>query len=113
MGTIDEWLARTVEPTLEPDLPICDPHHHLWDQRAEMTQPRYLLDELLADLTSGHNVVSTVFIECGAMFRAGGPEALRPVGETEFVAGIAAMSESASYGRKWCTDELSCAACLC
>ena len=98
MGTIDEWLARTVEPTLEPDLPICDPHHHLWDQRAEMTQPRYLLDELLADLTSGHNVVSTVFIECGAMFRAGGPEALRPVGETEFVAGMAAMSESGLYG---------------
>ena len=98
MATNDEWLECTIEPTLEPDIPICDPHHHLWDRRSEFVEPRYLLDELLADLASGHNVVSTVFIECGAMFRAGGPEALRAVGETEFVAGIAAMSESGLYG---------------
>ena len=99
MGTNDEWLARTVEPTLEPDLPICDPHHHLWDFRHDSVATRYLLDEFLEDLSSGHNVVSTVFVECGTMFRADGPEALRPVGETEFVAGIAAMSESGQYGR--------------
>ena len=104
MATNDDWLARTDEPVLEPDLPICDPHHHLWDFRgkavlaAARVAPRYLLDEILEDLASGHNVVSTVFIECGAMYRAGGPEALRPVGETEFVAGIAAMSESGLYG---------------
>ena len=99
MATNDDWLARTVEPVLEPDLPICDPHHHLWDQRAGVVAPRYLLDEFLADLASGHNVVSTVFIECGAMFRAAGPEAFRPVGETQFAAGVAAMSESGLYGR--------------
>ena len=98
MATNEDWLARTVEPVLDPDLPICDPHHHLWDRRAGMVEPRYLLDELLADLASGHRVVSTVFIECGAMFRAGGPEEMRPVGETEFVAGVAAMSESGLYG---------------
>ena len=104
MATNDDWLARADEPVLEPDLPICDPHHHLWDFRgkavlaAARVAPRYLLDEILEDLASGHNVVSTVFIECGAMYRAGGPEALRPVGETEFVAGIAAMSESGLYG---------------
>ena len=104
MATNDEWLARTDEPVLEPDLPICDPHHHLWDFRGKVSPaaavaPRYLLDEILEDLANGHNVVSTVFIECGAMYRAGGPEALSPVGETEFVAGIAAMSESGLYGR--------------
>ena len=98
MATHDDWLARTTEPVLEPDLPICDPHHHLWDLRTEMLAPRYLLDEFLDDLASGHNVVSTVFIECGAMFRASGPQELRPTGETEFVAGIAAMSESGLYG---------------
>ena len=98
MATHDDWLARTVEPVLEPDLPICDPHHHLWDLRSEMLAPRYLLDEFLDDLARGHNVVSTVFIECGAMFRASGPKELRPIGETEFVAGIAAMSESGLYG---------------
>ena len=90
----DTWLALVEEEILEPDLPICDPHHHLWDHPAS----RYLLDELLADTGSGHNVVSTVFMECMAMYRADGPEALRPVGETEFVNGVAAMSASGGYG---------------
>lgn len=88
------WLDQVKEPILEPDLPICDPHHHLWDH----PQNRYLLDELLDDIGSGHNVVSTVFMECGSMYRADGSEAMRPVGETEFVNGIAAMSASGGYG---------------
>ncbi len=93
-----DWLALTVEAPLEPALPICDPHHHLWDFQTTRVHPRYLLDEILADVHSGHNVVSTVFIECGAMFKAAGPEAMRPIGETEFVNGIAAMSASGNYG---------------
>lgn len=93
------WLSKVVEEALEPDLPICDPHHHLWDQRAGAEQPRYLLDEMLDDLAGGHNVVSTVFIECGAMFKEDGPENFRCVGETEFVNGIAAMSASGGYGK--------------
>ena len=95
---LEAWLALTTEETLEPALPVCDPHHHLWDGRFERSVPRYLLDEMLADVGSGHNVVSTVFIECGAMFKADGPEALRPIGETEFANGIAAMSASGRYG---------------
>jgi len=98
MGTHDDWLALTVEETLEPDLPICDPHHHLWEFKTEHTQPRYLLDEILEDLNAGHNIVSTVFIECGAMFKTEGPEPMKAVGETEFVRGIAAMSASGLYG---------------
>ncbi|MEM9355183.1 MAG: amidohydrolase family protein [Pseudomonadota bacterium] len=94
-----EWLQGVIEEPLEPDLPICDPHHHLWDKRAGAVQPRYMLDEMLEDLGGGHNVVSTVFIECGTMFRSDGPEAYRPVGETEFVVGIAAMAASGQYGR--------------
>jgi predicted TIM-barrel fold metal-dependent hydrolase len=93
------WLSKVVEAPLEPDLPICDPHHHLWDQRDGAEQPRYLLDEMLDDLAGGHNIVSTVFIECGAMFKEDGPEAFRCVGETEFVNGIAAMSASGGYGK--------------
>lgn len=89
-----QWLAQVSEPIIEPDRPICDPHHHLWDQ----PKSRYLLDELLQDTQSGHNVVSTVFVECGSMYRDGGPEAMRPVGETEFVNGVAAMSASGGYG---------------
>ena len=90
----EDWLALVQEDVLEPDLPICDPHHHMWDYPGR----RYLLDELLVDVGSGHNVVSTVFMECGSMYRADSAEALRPVGETEFVNGIAAMSASGGYG---------------
>jgi len=93
IGT-QEWLDQVREEVLEPGLPICDPHHHLWDH----PDSRYLLDELLNDTGSGHNVVSTVFVECASMYRADGPEALRPVGETEFVNGVAAMSASGAYG---------------
>src|SRR6266550_2911643 len=92
-----DWLARTVEEPLDPEIPICDPHHHLWEQPTRRVQ-RYLFDEILEDLRSGHNIVSTVFIECGSMFGADGPEPLRPIGETEFVNGIAAMSASGGYG---------------
>ena len=94
-----DWLALTTEAPLEPDLPICDPHHHLWDLQTARVAPRYLLDEILEDAGAGHNIVSTVFIECGAMYKPDGPEALRPIGEIEFVNGIAAMSASGIYGK--------------
>src|SRR5450759_1771053 len=94
-----DWLALTPEPPLEPELPICDPHHHFWDFRPErLPYQRYLLHELAADITSGHNVRSTVFIEARSMYRADGPEELRPVGEVEFVQGLAAASASGLYG---------------
>ena len=83
-----------MEEILEPERPICDPHHHLWDHPGR----RYLLDELLADTGSGHNVVATVFVECMSMYRAAGPAETRPVGETEFVNGVAAMSASGGFG---------------
>src|SRR5580765_3574556 len=94
-----EWLGLTIEDPLEPELPICDPHHHLWDMGSGRVAPRYLLDEILEDVRGGgHNIVSTVFIECGAMLKPDGPEAMRYIGETEFVNGIAAMSASGLYG---------------
>ena len=94
-----DWLALTQEPTLEPDLPICDPHHHFWDFRYErIPYQRYLLHELADDINSGHNVRSTVFVEARAMYRADGPEEMRPVGEVEFVQGLAAASASGVYG---------------
>src|SRR3989442_4976025 len=96
------------EPILDPDLPIVDPHHHLWDRPAALLAarpktghgfesildrvPRYLLDELLADLASGHRVRATVYLECGAMYPADGPEGLRCVRENEVVERVAAMT---------------------
>ena len=91
----EAWLAnRPPEPILEPDLPIIDTHHHLWERGGH----RYLLHEFLADAGTGHNLVASVFEECEAMYRATGPVEMRPVGQTEFVAGIAAMSDSGRYG---------------
>lgn len=89
-----DWLNRTSEPALEADLPIIDAHHHLWDRATS----RYLLDDMVQDLRSGHNIVGTVFVECKSMYRADGPEILRPLGEVEFVNGVAAMSASGAYG---------------
>ncbi|HXN44841.1 MAG TPA: amidohydrolase family protein, partial [Xanthobacteraceae bacterium] len=90
----EDWLAQWREEMLEPDLPIVDPHHHLWDRPGW----RYLLEEFLADVNSGHNILASVFVQCRSMYRREGPEQLRPLGETEFVNGVAAMSASGSYG---------------
>ncbi len=101
------------EAILEPDLAIIDPHHHLWDLRPMLPafaaskdefiatlarSPYYVFDQLLADAQSGHNIVATVFMECGAFYRAGSSDALKPVGEVEFVNGVAAQSASGLYG---------------
>ena len=89
------WLAQYREAALEPDRPIIDAHHHLFDHPGW----RYLFEDYLADLDgSGHRVVASVFVQCFAMHRADGPEALRPAGETEFANGVAAMAASGRYG---------------
>jgi predicted TIM-barrel fold metal-dependent hydrolase len=94
-GAVDEaWLARRTEDIIDPDLPIIDPHHHLWIRDGN----NYLLAELLADIHSGHNVIATVFEECHSMYRKSGPREEASLGETEFVAGIAAMSASGGFG---------------
>jgi predicted TIM-barrel fold metal-dependent hydrolase len=77
------WLDSVNEEPIDPDVPIIDPHHHLWPEGGAMA---YGLDDLLADISSGHNVVDTVFVECGAAYRRGDPEAMAPVAETAFVA---------------------------
>jgi len=89
------WWAQRKEEILEPALEIVDPHHHLWDRKGH----RYLLDQLLADTGSGHNIARSVFVECGEMYRADGPAEMKPVGEIEFVNGTAAMSASGRYGK--------------
>jgi len=90
MSNEPSWLDQVREPIIDPDRPIIDPHHHLWD-RSEST---YLLDDLWADTESGHNIEKTVFVECGESYREDGPEHLKPVGETEFVATIASASRN-------------------
>ena len=105
--SIESWIAQeATEDVLEPDLPIIDPHHHLWDLRGAAQEPHvsfeqkvYLCEEIMRDLRDGgHNIVQTVFAQCGAFYRADGPEEMKCVGETEFVQGIVAMSRSGLYG---------------
>jgi predicted TIM-barrel fold metal-dependent hydrolase len=108
-------MPAPVEAIIEPDLPIIDPHHHLWDRSRFIGTPviaqpehpfqrvldfaaRYLLDEFLKDTSSGHNIKATVFLECHSMLKAEGEPETRYLGETEFVNGVAAMSASGVYG---------------
>jgi predicted TIM-barrel fold metal-dependent hydrolase len=95
-AALKAWLAKCpIEAALEPELPIIDPHHHFWDMPH---RGHYLLPELLVDIGGGHNIVSTVFLECRAMYRKDGPREMSALGEVEFVTGIAAMSASGGYG---------------
>lgn len=92
----DSWLERAhPEEVLEPDLPIVDAHMHLWHH---VSGYRYFIDDYARDIAeSGHNVEASVFVECNSMYRADGPEHLKPVGETEFAVGQAAMADSVKY----------------
>ena len=105
---LERWLAkRPPEEVIEPDLPIIDTHHHLWDFRtapaeqfhSKFQQKLYLCQEFADEIReSGHNVQQTVFLETAAFYRPDGPKRMRPVGETEAMHGIAAMSRSGVYG---------------
>ncbi len=90
----EDWLALRREEPIDAAMPIIDPHHHLWDRGS-----RYLLDELKREIdSSGHNIRASVFLQCDSMYRADGDAKFAPIGETEFVNGIAAMSASGTYG---------------
>jgi L-fuconolactonase len=93
-----EWLARRTEEILEPDLPIVDPHHHLWVRPGYS----YLFPDLLADVGSGHKIHATMFEQAASMYRDDGPEELKSLGETQFVCGVAAMSASGKFGPTRC-----------
>jgi L-fuconolactonase len=84
-----DWLARHQEAIIDGALPVVDAHHHIWDPPGA----RYLLDELLSDVKSGHKVDATVFMECHSMYRTSGPEDMQVVGETEYMANLAERSE--------------------
>ena len=88
MAGRNDWLAQVQEPAIDPGREIVDPHHHLWTRGGTS----YELAELWADTDTGHNVVQTVFVECHAAYRANGPEHLKPIGETEYVAAMAEAS---------------------
>jgi predicted TIM-barrel fold metal-dependent hydrolase len=95
------------EEAIEPDLPICDPHHHLWDMPtipklnvfSHLKDGVYMLPQLLDDLGQGHRVVRTVYVECGSFYRADAAPEMASIGEIEFANGVAAMGASGRYGK--------------
>ncbi|XOV84522.1 MAG: amidohydrolase family protein [bacterium] len=89
MTELDQWLSQVSEEIIDPQRPIVDPHHHLWRQ----PNWTYELDEFWGDTGSGHNITHTVFLECGSSYLQDGPEHLRCVGETSYVAAIAQASQ--------------------
>ena len=95
-----QWLAKAPkEATLEPALEIVDPHHHLWIDALHGGPRRYLIDEIMADMNSGHNVVGTVFVDCFSMYTEGVTDGSHTVGETTFAQGMFAMSDSGAWGK--------------
>ena len=90
------WLGQVEEEIVDPERRIVDPHHHLWRHGG---LPAYVLEDLWADTSTGHNVEKTVFMECGAEYRRDGPEHLRSLGEVEFVRDIARASRAGGLGR--------------
>jgi predicted TIM-barrel fold metal-dependent hydrolase len=92
----EAWLHQVREEAIDPERPIIDPHHHLWQSRGDWGP--YLLGQLWADTGAGHNIRKTVFIECRAGYREDGPEHLRSVGEAGFVARIAQAARAGGGG---------------
>ena len=88
----EDWRALHKEPVIDPERPIIDPHHHMWDRNGN----RYLIHEFLADARTGHNIRASVFVECGSFYRKGVPPLMAPLGEVEFANGIAAMAPAAA-----------------
>jgi predicted TIM-barrel fold metal-dependent hydrolase len=78
-----EWLDQVVEDIVEPELPILDPHHHMWPQGQGLP---YTRNDLHRDAGAGHNVVKTIFMECGSAYNREAPEHLRSLGETKYIA---------------------------
>src|SRR4051812_40284003 len=97
LGPDEAWLAQVDEPVLYPELPVIDPHHHLWSRPYS-----YAAVDLLRDLQSGHRVLATVYTQASQSYRTDGPEHLRPVGETDRVTVVAEMSDRAGNAPRIC-----------
>src|SRR4030042_7115630 len=88
MPTDKDELDATIEEPLDPSLPICDSHHHLWYN----TDNGYTVEDLLQDISGGHHISRTVFVESGLMLREDAAPEMKPVGETEFVRKVTARA---------------------
>ena len=102
-----EWRGSRIEEIIDPELPIIDSHHHVWRLDRAQSGGRYAITELQADTRSGHLILATVAVEAFAHYREDGPEALRPVGETEFLNAIANEAERVGTAARLCAGIVS------
>jgi predicted TIM-barrel fold metal-dependent hydrolase len=103
----EDWLDMVKEDILESYLPIIDPHHHLWDRGNKHASGQYLLDELMADIGTGHKIVATVYVQAGWKLGNGGPPAFRPVSETAAANEVAVASEARNGRTRACAGIVS------
>ena len=98
---LSEWHAGIPAlGALESDLPIVDPHHHLFGSAEDALH--YRLDDLKRDLAGGHRVIGTVYVEAyESAWRKTGPQAMRPVGEVEMIVGLTSMPVQTPFGPCW------------
>ncbi len=85
MSDRQSWLALTQEDVIEPELQLCDAHHHLWNRGNSC----YLAEEFRQDF-AGHNVTKSIYVECLSKYNKDAPDNLKPVGETSFIHNLTA-----------------------
>jgi predicted TIM-barrel fold metal-dependent hydrolase len=90
VSTKEDWLSLTKEDIIDPDLLICDPHHHLWYGDSI----EYSIDDFLEDIGGGHRVIKTVFVESRLMLKEDATPDMQPVGETEFVQDVVTIRKN-------------------
>lgn len=97
-----EWRSQLHEDAIDPDVPIIDPHHHLWPGLAYYQDGPYMLDDFHEDTEAGHNIAATVYVDAYANYSEDGPEHFRPVGETAFAVNVAEESQRRGYSTRFC-----------
>ena len=93
MNIRENWLVLTKEEAIDPELPICDPHHHFWKH----PDGDYLLKELFQDFSGGHHIVQTVCVECESI-NSENVQGMKAVNETRFVADLTSPDKTKPFG---------------
>src|SRR5258708_15660671 len=62
----EDWLAQLTEEIIQPQRPIVDPHHHLWDRGGL----RFIIEERPGDIARRHNITAARPVHLRSMYCA-------------------------------------------